>query len=166
MLQDGTIYNAAATPTATMGPLSFGELYREVAPMCSDEVSIASAICSRLQLTTRQREVLWALVLEQCRMIARNEVRRLEKVAKPHRVGQPADTAMERQQVMAETFTPGDGRRVLWGEATIADHEMRIAYLKKMRGGIDATMQRHEEAIKLLRASGATCLNDLQGASK
>ena len=166
MLQDGTIYNPVGIATTAVDAPSFGELYREIAPTCSDALSTASAICARLQLTTRQREVLWPLILEQCRMIARNEVRRLEKVAKPHRVGRPSDSIADRKQVMAETFTPGDGRRVLWGEATIADHEMRIAFLKKMRTGLDATMQRHEEAIKLLRASGASCLNDLQGASK
>lgn len=166
MLLDGT---AHTSPNVTVHPFThptLSELFHEFAQLTDDVPQIASSICGRLQLDRLQAAVLWPVILEQCRTIARNSTRRLEQATKPQRVGRAADPTGDRLRCMKETFTTGDGRRVYWGEATIADHQMRIDYLARMRDGIDNTVQRHREAIQQLKASGASCLNELLEATK
>lgn len=166
MLHDGNLHSVSNVVTSTFTSPTFADLFREYAEQTDDVAQIASAICTRLRLDAVQRATLWSIILDHCRTIDRNNVRRIEKTVKPARVGQPVDPTAARSDFMDKTFTPGDGRRVLWGEATIKDHEMRIDFLAKHRDGIDTTIQRHREAIELLKASGASCLNELLEATK
>ena len=136
----------------------FTELIERVGTVGEPDTT-ASAITADLMLNARQREALWPLILAECELVERGRVRRVEQAA---RVGRKSDPTGERAALMAESFALGDGRRVLWGEATIADHEARIAMLTKLRGGIDATIERHRQTIELLRTAGVSCLNDCQ----
>lgn len=69
----------------------------------------------------------------------------------------------ERLKVTAElltvVFSVGDGRRVSWGEATLEDHRQRIELLAKGVEGSIRTIRLHEYAAKILRETGAQCLN-------
>lgn len=60
------------------------------------------------------------------------------------------------------TFHLGDGTSVTWGDATIEQHEQRIAFLSIQRDGITRTIDQHREAIRAIQAAGTSCLNDLQ----
>ena len=64
-------------------------------------------------------------------------------------------------ELLREAFSLGDGTRVTWGAATIEHHEQRIAMLRAMAAGIEATIGRHEAAVLRLREAGAKCLSDL-----
>lgn len=119
----------------------------------------ADAVMNDLRLTDHQRSVLSGIIYEACALIDRHRVRRMEIENRPGRI---ADVNGDRARLMLETFALGDGRRVAWGEATVADHKARIELLAKLRDGIAASIQRHQEAIDELLAAGVSCLNDLQ----
>ena len=135
----------------------FTELLERVGTVGEPETT-AAAIVADLKLNARQREVLWPIVLEACELVDRNRVRRVEQSV---RLGVRSDPGGERAALMLESFALGDGRRVLWGAATIADHEERIAWLVKLADGIEATIDRHRETVATLRSAGVSCLNDL-----
>lgn len=62
--------------------------------------------------------------------------------------------------LMKSNFSLGDGFTAIWGDATVEQHRRRIAYLEKMRGGIDETINRHLKAIEIIEEAKASCLND------
>ena len=156
-----SIWNHQPFQMATNEPPTFRQLFTTYAEQTDDVVQIASAICTQLRLTPMQRSILWGIILDACRNMERSRVRRVEQVASPQRAGRQVDPTAERAQLMEQTFSLGDGRRVLWGEATIADHEARIDFLSKKRDGLDDTIQRHRGVVEQLRATGASCLNEL-----
>jgi hypothetical protein len=47
------------------------------------------------------------------------------------------------------------------GDATVADHQSRIAFLQRKRAGIDTTIEFHQAAIAEIVAAGVTCLNEV-----
>lgn len=64
-------------------------------------------------------------------------------------------------ELLLTTFALGDGRRVTWGDATIEQHEQRVAVLLRGAQGTIETAGRHTEAIRMIRDGGVTCLRDL-----
>lgn len=60
-----------------------------------------------------------------------------------------------------KSFKLGDGTEATWGEATVEQHEQRLAMLTKLRDGLNSTIDRHTEAIHVLRTSGARCLAEV-----
>ena len=62
-------------------------------------------------------------------------------------------------------FSLGDGTSVPWGQATIEQHEQRIAFLALQRDGLNRTIAQHQEAIRVISEAGATCLADLEQAA-
>ena len=62
--------------------------------------------------------------------------------------------------LLAATVAMPDGSRVPWGEATIEQHETRIAMLSKHASGELETAARHRAAVSAIEAAGASCLND------
>lgn len=65
-------------------------------------------------------------------------------------------------RLRGQTFALGDGTRIQWEKATIAQHEQRIAMLKAQVAGKQETIRKHEEVVSLLRGAGANCLEDLE----
>jgi len=63
--------------------------------------------------------------------------------------------------LLQERFALGGGVFVTWGQATIEQHERRIAMLKVMVGGLQETIERHEATIQQLREIGARCLDEV-----
>lgn len=118
----------------------------------------------------------WRAVLRQATRDAllfhrRNEVRTIERHAsQPMNEANPSGVAAEvrslnllRAELLASSFAvDGKRGRVLWGEATVADHEARIAYLTTKLVGLRTTISKHEEAVALIKSKRrAKCLNDL-----
>jgi len=69
-----------------------------------------------------------------------------------------ATTTPDFRALAAERFSMGNGENVRWMEATVDDHLARIAYLTKMRNGIDDTIERHRAAVHLIQSAGVTTL--------
>ena len=102
--------------------------------------------------------LLLPLVEDYLAHLNRAEVRAAEQRAFSQRKGDPTRLAVA--ELVDKYFATGD-RWVRWGEATVEDHQARIAFLKKMHTGIDSTIERHEEAIKKIIEAGVTCLDEL-----
>lgn len=66
--------------------------------------------------------------------------------------------------LLASTFALNDGRLVTWGEATIADHEERIAMFERNAHANLEGAARHALAITRLRESDAAKLAELVAA--
>ena len=62
--------------------------------------------------------------------------------------------------LLSTRFSTGKGKTVTWGDATIEHHQQRIAFLENMRGGIAETIERHQNAIKIIRDRDVECLNE------
>lgn len=56
----------------------------------------------------------------------------------------------------------GDKTTTTWGQASVEQHEQRLAMLLKLRAGLDKTIERHQEAIRILRMTGAPCLEEVR----
>lgn len=63
------------------------------------------------------------------------------------------------EELLNTPFATGDGRRITWGEATVDDHEMRIAMLYRQISGTASDVARHEKAVEVLETSGKKSLN-------
>lgn len=64
------------------------------------------------------------------------------------------------RDLFLQRFSVGDGREVTWGDATVEDHEARIAFLELQARGLMDTVERHRASIALITAAGATCLKE------
>lgn len=126
----------------------------------------AEAVCAAIGLPAKWRDLFFPLLRDECRRTIRVAARLAE--SSPDDYGQAptaahngsAGSSGDRTSYLSERFATGDGRYVRWGEATVADHTMRVEMLAKLRGGIDATIGRHLEAIELLNTTGARCLDE------
>lgn len=74
----------------------------------------------------------------------------------------------ERLERLGATMFPGvDGRLVAWEDATIEDHQARIATLNAHIAGLEHTREQHEAAIAAIRgASGASCIREIMEAKR
>lgn len=67
------------------------------------------------------------------------------------------------RELLGTLFALGDGTSVTWGQATIGEHEQRIAMLAKNATGVIETAARHQAAIRMIKDAGVDCLADLAG---
>lgn len=119
----------------------------------------AARILLALKVNKQAATILLQVVTDAVRDEMRGGTRRVEQSVNVAQL-QDEPTA-RRARFLSERFVLEDGRFVTWGEASEADHLARIALLAKLRDGIDATIQRHELALKVITDHGVTCLNDL-----
>lgn len=68
------------------------------------------------------------------------------------------------KELMETLFALGDGTRVTWGEATITQHEQRLAMLTGNIEGLADTAARHRRAIEMIQEAGVTSLRELSNA--
>jgi hypothetical protein len=108
------------------------------------------------------------LIEEKARIIGRAEVRERESDAFRERfrdiaAGAPITIApsVTMRQLFNEKFSLGSGEVVTWGQATVAQHALRIEMLGKIRAGIDETIGRHREAIRMIEANGVSRLEEI-----
>lgn len=66
------------------------------------------------------------------------------------------------QELLDASFALPDGTRVLWGAATVQQHQQRVDMLMKMTTGTIQTAAHHEAAIGAITEQGATCLNEIK----
>jgi hypothetical protein len=95
----------------------------------------------------------------------RSAVRTVESNAFRTKIGEPVTLEPATpafRALMERGFKLGDGTRVVWADATVPQHAQRVAYLEKIRDGIDQTIDRHREAIRLIEQAGVTCLAELE----
>lgn len=68
-------------------------------------------------------------------------------------------------ELLDSTFALRDGTPVMWGDATVADHEeRRKMFVDNARANIEGA-SRHEMALRDLAASGANTLREMIGAA-
>jgi hypothetical protein len=132
--------------------------------------ALAAAFLKHLGVAEPARTVLVPLLARDFVWVAREATRTTEKAmpagdwAPAFAADAPVDILAIRRSLCAQTFTIG-GRKITWGAATVADHRGRIAMLRDHVRACDATIRRHEEAIRLLTERGVACLNDLPAAA-
>ncbi len=132
-----------------------------------DPTDTANAVCAAVGLPTKWRDLFFDLLRDECRRRMRVDARSAEASSwggahtRPDTHPGNGSPREDRTTYLSTRFATGDGRFVLWGEATIDDHRMRMEMLTRLRNGLDATIARHQSAIDLLVESGARCLNDL-----
>lgn len=64
-------------------------------------------------------------------------------------------------EFMATAFDVGDGHSTTWGDATLAEHEVRLAMLRGQVGGNAETAARHMFAIKVIRSGNGNTLAEV-----
>lgn len=100
------------------------------------------------------------------RTVQRGKTRVLEKTIMSNRDKFQRDDRA-RKKLLDRTFSIGDSQLVPWGTATVAQHHKRIELQKIQRGGIDADIKHHQNAIEWIESTpGATCLNDVPGGEQ
>lgn len=126
---------------------------------------------ARAILDDNDRDVLITALVEEIEKVRRNRVRGVERTAfaqffkSAQPIDNPPEVLTELRRVFSERFSLGGGIDVLWGKATIEQHRLRIAMLTRLRSGIDQTIERHVEAIRLIEAHNATCLDEIELAA-
>ena len=136
-----------------------------------DPDETCKAVMDATGIAKKHRDLFWPLLRDECRRLARTAVRDAERGdindSHPDPGHTPGDTHSAlagvgvRADFLNKRIYTGNGNYVLWGEATVEDHQSRVAYLASLRNGIDDTIQLHVEAMELIEAAGVTCLNDL-----
>lgn len=133
----------------------------------------ADELAAAVMATARTRAALAALVfpaVKETALIVRRQVTaRVERQAFGHiggeaqrRTAESADPVGDRRRLLSERFALGDGRWVAWADATVEDHRQRVAYLLRKKAGLEATIDRHAQAIEEIEAAGVSCLGDIQ----
>lgn len=128
-----------------------------LANRCDDLDATTTAVVKALGLRPSQVLVLTPIIRDACRDEFRAAGRAVERSG-----GERSDPSLERKLFLSERFAVGDGRYVTWGEATVADHEARIAMLEALRNGIAESIGRHERAIVEIAAAGVSCLDEIE----
>lgn len=65
------------------------------------------------------------------------------------------------RELLSTMFALGDGTRITWGAATVAQHRQRIEMLTVNAAGIIEAATRHHAAIRMIEGGDASCLNEL-----
>lgn len=124
-----------------------------------EEVELARVVLDAL-LRSGQLDLLLPILADEIRRIRRAQVRRIER-----RVGESPSAQGGWLQLLPEGFATVDGRFVTWGEATVEDHEGRIEWLQGQIEALGQDVERHQQAIKLIREHGVTCLAEVEAAA-
>jgi len=63
-------------------------------------------------------------------------------------------------ELLDRSFAIGRHLRVRWGEATVEQHQQRVEMLGKQVSGLEATINRHLQAIAVIEEEGVSCLDE------
>lgn len=128
-----------------------------------DDYALARAVLAGVRRAELEKLVL-PVTANEVRRVRREHVRSVEDAAfSPPRVvdGHQVDPLAARKRLLDECMlVPGKGL-VRWGEATVEDHQARIAYLSAQAASIGVTITRHEAAIAEIEAAGVSCLYEV-----
>lgn len=122
------------------------------------------AIANELMAKLRKADLV-DLLADGIASMQRSRVRKIETAAFNPETAERVAEAMDRPDPLAtlrgETFRLGNGREVSWDKATVEEHRQRVEMLERIRAGIAATIDRHQEAIRRIEDAGVTCLAEL-----
>jgi hypothetical protein len=158
--------NRLASPSATStrpGDPSLRDLIREAD---TDRTVADADLARRLLDALMQRGqvgLLVTILTDEVRRVRRFQVARVERQTFGAQGGEPAEGGWLR--LLPESFVLPDGRMVTWGQATVEDHEARIGWLRGQMDALGQDVDRHQQAVKLIREHGATCLAEIEGAA-
>jgi hypothetical protein len=113
--------------------------------------------------TSGRCNLLVPLLTDEIRRLRRRHTLRVERGVKLASDAPAADGGW--LQLLEEGFATVDGRFVTWGEATVEDHESRLEWLRGQVAALNEDVDRHEQAIKLIREHGVTCLAEVEAAA-
>lgn len=132
---------------------------------------LESADVAAKMLDEIERPHMISALADEISNVRRNRTRQIERTAFLQLIGvdKRIETSPEMiaslRKVFAERFSLGAHEWVEWGKATIEQHRLRIAMLERLRDGIDETIERHREAIRLIEQHNATCLDEIDQAA-
>lgn len=137
-------------------------LMSQAAELDDDDGVAAGLLLAQLRVNAKATDALRPVIAHAIGMSRRAEVRSVERRAPRRGLGSSFDSVQARKEMAEAFFALGDGTRVRWGEATVAQHRQRIAMLEKMRAGLSETVARHEAAISEIEAAGVSCLDEIE----
>ena len=85
----------------------------------------------------------------------RQQIQRMNDIIGTYRDSLHAQWTAE---LLESGFALGDGTTVTWGEATVEQHQQRIALLTRNAAGNLQTAARHQSAVDEIERSGVACL--------
>lgn len=131
-----------------------------------DDNAAAFAFLESLHVRKSAVEVLMPIVVNAVADVRRVETHATERSvfgagSARRTLGEVLDSVADRKRLLDEKFWLGDGRSVMWGDATVEDHRARIALLEKQVVGLSDTIDRHRQAIVEIEANAVTSLNEI-----
>lgn len=148
------------TPATTMKPRKRYEAMREFANGHTNLEAATRAWLASLSKTEKDT-FCYPYARIQMRNLMRGDVRQIEHNVFGSDEISVDEALSDRQQLMDKGFFLDDGRWVLWGDATPADHRQRADWLHKMANGYMRTAEEHEHAADLIEAAGVSCLREV-----
>lgn len=138
-------------PEGDPGDLALLVLARITKEDCLPVITEAVQNAQRLRVNAREKRAFTELFNGGTTVKAK--VKRREK----------KDNRMEAfRPLFNSSFELGNGEgRVMWMKATVEQHRLKVERLTKIRSGIDETITRHLEAIRLIEAAGVSSLEEL-----
>lgn len=153
-------------PTPISGPTPPGtlrDLIREAdTDPTAEEVELARTLIEALR-SSGQFDLLLPVLADEIRRVRRAHVLRVERATFGPTGGEAAEGGWLR--LLPEGFVLPDGRWVTWGEATVEDHEARIGWLTGQMEALGQDVDRHRQAIKVIRQHGVSCLAEVEAAA-
>lgn len=149
--------------TTTEGRTDMAELIELIEKCWQDDPSdTATAVMDEISMPEPFRSMFIPILRGECVRQARAIVRETEQRATGG--AKPATSASTRsashRTLLENRFFNGE-TYVLYGDATIEDHEGRIKYQRSFRDGIDRDIQLHRRVISIIKNAGATCLREV-----
>ena len=134
-----------------------------------DDEAVAAAVLDHLAVDGVARDELLPVVKNDVQWWRRKRVLKIERdgetTQKPDSklaASTAASNPLLRDKLLKQSFAIGDGRMVMWGEATVADHIARVQFLSAMVDGLRETAGKHQLAVSLIENTPrAKCLNDV-----
>lgn len=143
------------------------ETIAAVDPLCTDE-RLAMMVAQRFATFKAYREATWPLLVDEIRRRRRladfNEQPVARAALRQVRIegAIPSDPTEERTEWLRMRLLVPGREAVLFVDATVEDHQARIAYLLSLRNGIDSSIELHRQAIEIIEQRHVSRLSDLQ----
>jgi hypothetical protein len=144
----------------------YTELYEVIRAADTDRTVEARILAMRLMVklhTEKRCSLLVPILAKEIAQMRRRHVRGVEQKVRFTGEASAADGGW--LQLLPEGFAIPDGRFVTWAEATVEDHEARIEWLQGQIEALGQDVDRHQQAIKLIREHGVTCLAEVEDAA-
>lgn len=158
-------------------------LFTELRKLATDQPEEDAHRLARGFLASKPQDTLESLVADTIREMQRDATRECERSTflnvqellagstsvRAVNVAVLPNVRDEFRQLWGRRFSLGGGVNIQWEQATIAEHEARIAYMTMMRERYDATVEQdieaHRQAIAVCRAAKVERLSELPEAA-